>query len=440
MERLVGHGVAEAMARDRYTAPGDLPRRMRLLVAGTLATTLIALHVAPRALWNWNEGFPEVDPFLFRNGLALGVVASLALLLIPPGNVSRWVRLAILLPMCQVAAMLVGWHEWRTLELRSWLHDAGDLSIGPPLAGALIACAAGSLVIAPWRTRERLHAAVMLSLSGLLLVGLWLPIAADIWGNPDWWDEQRLPITCGPELLIPPAIAAAIFTAVALRRPDWIRRAHIWLVAGLSTLLLLDLSARSHPSDSAAVVYSHYAPVVAGLALAALLAIGALALQLVIRRARARSLLRTARDATIATDDGPALVASFEVTSWLRGLRPRLRSFTAITSSGDLPVPSSIHLGVPVPLETTTMRPGDEATVLVPGDQIKLGGFVDQTVGDDPFRRAELSAPGPRGAVVGQLALRDAALTDVALHIWRPCVAYLVIAATIALPALITAL
>ena len=73
------------------------------------------------------------------------------------------------------------------------------------------------------------------------------------------------------------------------------------------------------------------------------------------------------------------------------------------------------------------------------GDPVVVGGFVDADPAH-PFRGSLAALPGDRGIVVAHADRTTFGDRDLALVLWRPCVAYLVIVVTIALPGLIAAL
>jgi len=156
------------------------------------------------------------------------------------------------------------------------------------------------------------------------------------------------------------------------------------------------------------------------------------------RRAfRVRELDRAWCTGVIASDDEPTDVIGCIEVSWLRGPRTLLRPFTVTTSWGDLPVPSGARLLAPMPLLTSVLRSGESVVVLRRGDRVVLGGFVERTDGDHPFRGSAAPIPGPDGIVVTPSTNATYGFTHTALGMWRPSVAYLLILTAVAIPSLL---
>jgi hypothetical protein len=138
---------------------------------------------------------------------------------------------------------------------------------------------------------------------------------------------------------------------------------------------------------------------------------------------------------TIARDGEGDVVGCIEISSWLRGPRRLLRPFTLVTSTGELEVPRGAHLASALPLATTALRTGEATVVLRTGDRVIVGGFVQESVGDHPFRGTRALIPGRAGiAVLAPPRAGDGGYAILAL--WRPCVAYLAIATVTGLLAL----
>jgi hypothetical protein len=139
---------------------------------------------------------------------------------------------------------------------------------------------------------------------------------------------------------------------------------------------------------------------------------------------------RERRGGTIAPDSDEPVIG-LEITSWLRGPRVVQRGFAVTTAVGTLPVRGA-HLVAGLPAATTQLRVGERLGVLAPGDEVQIGGHGDAS--GDPFRTS--AAPLADGMFVAPAALDRPGFPSVALVLWRPCVAYLLIVSAIAVPAL----
>lgn len=193
---------------------------------------------------------------------------------------------------------------------------------------------------------------------------------------------------------------------------------------------------RCEPSQLALAMYGNFVHVLLALTIAAISSIAVLGLMLLFRARAAARMLRDGHAGTIECD-GAAIV--LDVPSWLRGPRLTSRAFTIRTAQHLLAIPPCVGIVSPVPAITTQLRTGEALELARAGDRVVVGGLVapDQ---DHPFRSISAPQPDPRGidvARAGQTAFGD---LDVALSLWRPCVAYLAIGVAVALPALVAAL
>ena len=233
-------------------------------------------------------------------------------------------------------------------------------------------------------------------------------------------------------VVAPPTLIAIGFTVIALRRPSWLIASTGALGGALGMLMLVAVSARLDASGRVMLLYSNFVPVMLA---AAVVAIFALMVLGGVTWWRARSMHRsfTARErrgGTI-TPDSDEPVIGLEITSWLRGPRVVQRGFALQTSVGTLPVRGA-HLVAGLPAATTQLRVGERLKVLAPGDEVQIAGHGDAS--GDPFRTS--AAPLADGMFVAPAALDKPGFPSVALVLWRPCVAYLLIVSAIAVPAL----
>ena len=370
-----------------------------------------------------------------------------------PGRTDRFVRVAVLLPLAQLAAMLVLWLLWSDKPVpHGYSLDRMPMltkfSIGEALASvAIFAIASGALIA---RRAEAIHAVVMVSLATLLLAGLWLPIAARM-----WWGRIELAshVAFGPGViawvLAPPAIGGVLFTALAFRWPDLLRRLTHTIHCVLVVLALSALLSYFDRADDAGHIFDNFVHVVLAAATVAIGALALLAASMVVADRWARHQLARATLTGVIADRAP--VARIEIASWLRGPRATVGAFAVTTARGEVHVPGAA-LVASMPAGTTQLYRGESMPVLRGGDRVALTGFVDrhsttlaarsgeagpcEPDGDHPFRSS--SAPLPEGTIlVGKPGERPTPSIGYAL--WRPSLAYLAVLVGIAVPGLIAA-
>jgi len=414
---------------------GHLDRKVCALVGLGVAVTLAVTVVGPR--WFWSAyGDPAVSKFWIRNGLTLlaGTLLLAALLL---RGTSAALRLALALPLAHVVAITGAWSAWSAVSPR--LADARHagpilraLPMGPSTLAAFALCAIAGRAVS--RRRDWLHGTVVMALASLLAVGLWLPLAASWYCHGVLWQSwQELgeahPYRIAAFVLVPPLCAAFAYTLLQ-ERIRWLATMVVPLVFAFA------MAARSEPSQLALAMYGNFIHLLLALILASIAAIAGLGLALLSRARRAERMLRTARTGTIVCD-GAALV--LEIPSYLRGPRLLSQPFTIATPGGPLLVPPGVEILARIPPISTQLRGGEALALAQNGDPVLVGGFIDPDPAH-PFRGSLAPQPGPDGIVVaraGETAFGDA---DVALALWRPCVAYLVIGIAVALPGLVSAL
>jgi hypothetical protein len=423
-----------------------LDLRWRCVVGIGALITIAVVWAAARFLWKLGGVESGLAAFWFRNGPALLVLGMLVAIFAPSGGTSRFVRLAVLLPIVHVVVILASWRAFTWLgpqlsDLPARSHIVTPLPVLPTVAVMAAALAVSGGLVA-WRRRgEWIHAVTIIALVDLLLLGLWLPCAAHLWplGEP-FHRPGTAPLALAALAVVPPFVVASAFAALCVRRPDRVRALRIWLAIFVVLGLAVAIVWRSGASRFARIAFDnlvHFALAAAGLAAAALLG---LAIATWRRGATARRVManeHAARTGTIVPDEHDDVPGSLEITSWLRGPCTRLRAFVVATPRGDLHVPQGALLAAAIPPVTTVLRVGEAVAMLRAGDRVALGGLVEHTAFDSPFRSATVHLPGPRGIVVCRWEREIYGFAHVALGMWRPCVAYVVIAIAVALPALL---
>ena len=423
---------------------GRVDRWVRCVVVLAVVATLAVLVAGPRAVWDRDSESVGLSRFWFHNTLAIGFIATLVLACVPSARGSRYVRVAVLLPVVHVVAMLGTWLAWQLLRARMpTAVDATPLYEKLPvrivLPWIVFAIAGGARLVARRRRREWLHAAVMLALVNLLLLGLWLPVAANEWNGQGWeaWNALDRAVASPAKMIafvvVPPFAAALVFTATALRWPQIWRRNSLVVFALLLVALVLAIACRRNVTEIGACVYVNFIHVIAAAALVTVLALVALGAAMWIGNARGRGMLRYgALEGTITSTH---TIAMLELTSWLRGPRASCSAFTVATAYGEVPVPAGAHVAAATPLSTTLLRTGEAVPTLRTGDRVALAGYV-HAKGEGPFRDTSAPIPGATGITVGRISDERYGFTHVALALWRPSIAYLLICVGVALPAL----
>ncbi len=455
MSNLRGQPCRARHSRPVPAANGEVDRWVRWAVtAACLVTFLIAVTV-PRVLRNHGEGV-LFDSFWFKNGLALEVIAVVGFAWIPVGQVSRSVRLAVVLPILHLGLMVVAWVGWDMLASRlSSAVEVTPVLHAIPL-GVVFAIVGGSIAIAGWwiarsRRGEAIHAIVMIALVDLLLVGLWLPIVSWFvtdFGPSDYqwaasldrWEriqaELASPARLASMVLLPPLVVAIAYTAVAIRRRHWLPRMKLPVLVAIAVVWVVTIYLRRGATDLAAIVYSNFVPWLLAAGVATIAAICTLSIATWLGGRLRRSGTWRQHTGRLVGERGE-LIAGFEITSWLRGPRAISSACEVVTDRGTIPVPAGARLVAPLPLSTTLLRTGERVAVLRAGDEVGLGGYEQHATGQ-PFRDSGAPVPGDDGVQIGPTVGDDAG--QLALAAWRPCIAYLVIMVTVAVPALVTAL
>jgi hypothetical protein len=203
------------------------------------------------------------------------------------------------------------------------------------------------------------------------------------------------------------------------------------LLALLATALVM----RADAPAAARVVYANFIHVLLGgmsVACAGLAGVGA-AMYLRARRTR-RRFERDVVDGVVTLDgDDEPIVGVLEIAGWLRGPRPLVRPFVLATASGDVPVHGA-RLAAPIDPSTTALRVGESLPIIRSGDRIAMIGHRRADAAG-PFRTQATLIAGD-DVVIAPHALPHFGFTDIALALWRPSIAYLVILVAVAMPAL----
>jgi hypothetical protein len=438
--------------------PGTLDRWVRWAIAIAAAATLALPIAGARVLWLQGESFTLMhgeydwrgigDPFWFKNGLAILAGFWLALGFLPAFRLSRFMRLAIVLPIAHLTIVAVAWPVWLYVlpempRVERW-DGIGQVT---PFSLVLVAQLAVCSLAAWWIARRRrdasfAHAFVMVALVDLLVLGLWTPVASwfachgthEAQINPDL--AMHHPARLVASVVAPPLLAAIAYTALAIRRPDAAHRHRVKLAGIVVALLVLACGLRYDATPASRVVYANFIPIMLVAMVVTCLALVGLAVGLWHRARCARE--RLARDASavdgiVAADDADEpVVGCLEIASWLRGPRPLVRAFVVRTAAGDVPI-HGVHLAPIIPASTTALRVGESLPLVRTGDRIVVAGLVAADGG--PFRASAAPVAGPDVLVAPQ-ELPVFGLADIALGLWRPALAYLAILVAVAGPAL----
>jgi hypothetical protein len=233
-------------------------------------------------------------------------------------------------------------------------------------------------------------------------------------------------------IVIPPALVAILFTALAIRRPAWARAKRSTFVIALAVLLSIALLVRMNSQPRPMVLYSNFIVFLFVGVLVAVTALVVLALSMLVRGYRLRHQF-TARERIVGVvhADGREPVFGVELPSWLRGPRLLQRPFAIATSDGMIPV-TGAELIAPLPRSTTLLGRDESIGLIHPGDTVVVAGQTQDDGG--PFRSS--SAPLAGSLYVAPADVERAGFISAALAMWRPCVAYLLIVTVVALPGL----
>jgi hypothetical protein len=421
--------------------PGELSDWVTFVIVSACFVTFVGVTLGVDLVFNQLDR--AVDRGWIPYGLTFVVAFCMLAAWLPPAKLSRALRVAVVLPAVHALVVSLAWPAWhalsRFIQDRSTTSElATHFPIGLGTAAAIVAFIAFACLFARRRSGEWLHGFIMLALTELLLVGLWLPISCNVWpgGEGEWWSSAD-PVVVDAGLrvalaVVPPTLVALTFTALALRRPSQLLHARPLIIALVIAGCVFALAARAGATGREMLLYSNLLPI---LLTAMAVAIGALVIfgvALAVRSYAAQHAFnhkRRTEGVIVIDDDAPAV--GFEITSWLRGPRVVQRPFAVSIAGATIPV-NGAHLVAALPAATTQLHIGESFAVLRPGDRVTIAGHTNAS--GDPFRTS--AAP-----LAGELFIAPAdrsvsGFAHVALAMWRPCVAYLLIVVAVALPAL----
>lgn len=380
---------------------------------------------------------------------ALAMAVVLGVCALPESTTTRWIRLAVALPITHAVAMVLALLVVPSLDLRTLTDHApyfDALPVLPWLASGLGLVLLLGFVIGG--RREWAHAFVMLALAFLLLFGLWLPIASmfpvrvDDWG---WstYKATRAHLEANPEsiaafVIVPPFVVATLYTVFAVRAPHLAKRIRLPIFIALILLCLTSLGTRANANVGAFMVHDNFMHLLFAALMIAIIATVTLSLTTWYgswRDLKRLSRQKTAREFAI-TDDGPEEVATMEITDFLRGPRIWMRSFIASDGNEELRVPAGGKLVTAIPKLSSVMRLGEQIVVVTKRDRVRLGGLTSAEVGESPFRSHTITEVGP-GLLVARAQPISTPVESMLLTAWRPSLAYLVILVVVAIPSLL---
>jgi hypothetical protein len=434
--------------------PGTAVPWVRWLVGSACVITVLALWIGGRLLVHELAWFDEQSSgqFWMRNGVALVAMFSIAIAVLPGCGLSRFLQAAIALPFLHAGLVVIGWLVWQhELPLLSNMSDGRAFAAWFPFAEVTLTAIPTMALLAGLIARrgkhEWAHAFTMLSLSMLLLVGLWMPIALGFCQAPNdtWITDYAVegyrsytnsllphPIQVTLFVVVPPAVFAIIYTMLAVRRASWVRERRKGFVVGLSLLLIVATLFRMGAPARPMVLYSNFVPL---LLVGLLVCVSALLMLALSMLAHGYGLRRRfasrERIVGVVHADGNEPVFGIEIPSWLRGPRLLQRSFMISTSAGPIPV-TGAQLVAPLPTMTTLLGRDESLGLIHPGDTVIVAGQTQDEGG--PFRSS--SAPLAGSLYVAPANVERAGFVSAALAMWRPCVAYLLIVTAVALPGL----
>lgn len=427
-------------------APGTLPPWVRTVIAAAAGVTIAMVGLGGQLLYNQLDNAHSTGQWWLHTGVSVAIALWIAASFLPASRHSRFLRLAVLLPVAHAGAIALGWMLWSRVATHVTLDARSPLAAQLPLARlALVTCLVFVLVArlsAKRRTGEWVHGFVVLALTELLLLGLWMPIVAVMWGDDGtsaWFATSQFVEQLGwaiAYIVVPPTLAAIAYTMVVLRNPRWLTARKRIAINTVAALLGLACLARLTADADTMLVYAHFVPVLLVAALVALVALAVLAAVLAARAIVARRRF-DARERVrgVVTADGHELVAGIEIASWLRGPRVVQRPFAVATAHGTLPV-SGANVVAAIPAASTQLLTGEALGLLRPGDTVEVAGHdatPAQPGSGDPFR----SLAGPRAEALWIRPSGEGGdVASLSLALWRPCLAYLLIVTAIAIPGL----
>jgi hypothetical protein len=446
--------IREALELTQWRQPaGTLKLWVRVALGLACVATIVLPFAGARVLWSQGAEALHVPSWVFQNALAAFGAAGVFAAAFPRFAQSRYLRLALLLPIVHIATVAIAWPVWLAIANKidttvpRWYFLAVDIPMSAIIAGELVIVA-----IAAWCiTRRRRdagasHAFIMIALVDLLLLGLWLPLVAWAICRGDHFREidpayafehvRRLTV-----LVVAPPLAVAIgYTAIAMNRvrdEQSVLSEHRTIEVGVvATLFVAAFGVRADAEPAARVVYANYIHVMLGALVVAAAGPVVLAITMWWRTRLARRRLRgdagSFHGILVHDDRDQPVVGCHEIASWLRPPRARVRSFVVATASGEVPVHGA-RMIAPIDPATTVLSVGESFGALRAGDRVRVSSSCPP--GGAPFRTAAAPIVGS-DPMIAPYGLPQLTFSDLALALWRPTVAYLVILVAIAVPAL----
>jgi hypothetical protein len=428
---------------------GTLRPVVRLaLVLACIATVMLPFAGA-RVLWMQGGDDCGLQQSLFENGLATLAVLAVVCIAWPKFSLSRYVRLAVMLPIVHLLLVAVAWPAWLEIApkietVERWYYLAQKIPLSSIVIGELVVVAGAARLIAG-RRRDTTwsHAFVMISLVELLFLGLWLPIVSwatchgswRVENDPSYALDHAVRLTT--LVIVPPLVAAIGYAFYVIRWPEKARTQRTEQIGALVMLLLVAIGLRADAPPAARVVYANFIHLLLGAQIVATAGPLLLGLGIWLRGKAIRRRLATDAGAitgVVISGDKEPVVACFEITSWLRPPRPLVRSFSVATPGGEVPIHGA-RLVAPLDPSTTALSVGESYAALRAGDRITISSARSSGSESDPFRKTAAPIVGA-DPVVAPFGVPQLTFSDLALSLWRPAVAYLVILVAVAIPAL----
>lgn len=316
-----------------------------------------------------------------------------------------------------------------------------------------VAMLIGVLLLAAtlWAGRRHAHALLgflrpltIYCLCLFLFLGLWLPIASDLFMVHEEWRFSTTQTLVFEEhflwrVLLPPAFLASIVTA-SLQSEDSIllkRGMKELCIMLLGVLFTISVSIRGTTWWSIDLLaYANFLPVLLCIALVTmftLIATGACYWRL-LRRGAQR--IQSVQEGVVICRRNEGCAGWVHYLGWLQGLRVQTSDFTLRTNKGDIPIPAGAQLIAPLPLWTTRAKPGESKSLLRSGDRVRVSGLVLPT-GENAYRSSSLPTAGTNGiVVVKEQEEQGHYWREITLACWRPVVLYLFVSALVALSGL----
>jgi hypothetical protein len=423
-----------------------------IVVFAGVMTPFIAMAEGWMVWWG-NVSFGPDAEGLLTVGPMLAVGALLFAPLAMPSAVPRIVRTALLVPLFHIGLMIGLYAIWANVDLpliKDSLvlflsgHDIPLLARGEVLAyGAVagLAVIALSLVHGTFRARRNVptwvRPAVTFSITYLFTLGLWLPIAADVWSSylARGGDDFLIAVLAVPMI---PALIVAVRT---LSPAAWSGRGCGNLGICLAISLGVAVAIRTSAGPTSQMLFANLIPVILCAALVTLGSVIALALcqwrELRYHRADgARTGAWVQRGIVEAPLPAGTPIGVIRFAGWLGGFRTELAPFAIRTDRGTLvQVPRGSQLSAAPGPESARAVSGDYVIALRVGDPVAATGY-EEPVADGPFRSSAAPIPSDKGVLVFG-PHNPPTRVGLSLLLWRPCALYLLAAMAAVIPALL---